>query len=137
MGGVSSELDISTISQPIHSLSCFQRLTSGSHIPNISVLSTSSSLDCPEPLLATTLPFNLTAAPASNLFLLSFPPIHSMPLTYPATRLSPLKTACRPSLVDPSVISANTTFLCPLTDLSHPFMLTCPVSVFVPVSNCD
>lgn len=135
MGGVSSELDISTISQPRHSLSCFQRLTSGSHIPNISVVSTSSSLDCPEPLLGTTLPFNLTAAPASNLSRISSPPIQIMPLTYPATRLSPLKTACKPSLVDPSVISANTTFLCPLTDLSHPLILTCPVSV--PDSSCD
>jgi hypothetical protein len=41
--------------------------TSGSHVPIISVLSTSNSLDCPDPLLDTIRPFRRTLAPASNL----------------------------------------------------------------------
>jgi hypothetical protein len=41
--------------------------TSGSHVPIISVLSTSNSLDCPDPLLDTIRPFRRTLTPASNL----------------------------------------------------------------------
>ena len=41
--------------------------TSGSHDPIISVLSTSNSLDCPDPLLDTIRPFRRTLAPASSL----------------------------------------------------------------------
>jgi hypothetical protein len=46
--------------------------TSGSHDPMISVLSTSNSLDCPDPLLDTIRPFRRTLAPASNLLLAHF-----------------------------------------------------------------
>jgi hypothetical protein len=45
---------------------------------------------------------------------------------YPVTLDGLLKTACNPSLLDPSFTSAKITFLCPLTDFNHPSIFTSP-----------
>ena len=47
----------------------------------------------------------------------------------------PLNTAWSTSLVDPSEIAANETFLCPRTDLTQPWILTLPSLSVAPASE--